>query len=112
MIDIYYTDIIDIESITTDDWGVKTDTTFSDIPCRIEDLNRLIVNDMGQEVMADILIMLDPAQTLNYGDKIIIKKKNGVAYKQPDKKFIVHKQGIMSNLMQQYNEVYCGTGNR
>lgn len=107
MIDIYFTDIINIVSITTNEWGVKTETPSSDIECRIEDLNRLIVNEQGQEVMADILIMMLPQENLKFGDKIIIKKKNGVAYEQPDKKFIVKRKGIMSNFMQQYDEVYC-----
>lgn len=106
MIDIYFTDRCKIVSISTDIDGVKTKSIGSEIPCRIEDMNQSVMNDKGQEVVANSLILIGKDENVKYGDKIIITKKNNIAFEQDTKEFIIKKKGKQGMFDMQYNEVY------
>ena len=91
MISNYLTDRLVIVDIKVDDWGVVTETEGDEIIARIEDENILVLNQFGKEVAGNMRIFLDKGQTIKYNDKIKIKKKNEIAYDQPDKKFVLHR---------------------
>jgi hypothetical protein len=105
MISSYFTDVIRTITVSTDINGVKTQTESADLNCRVEDINELIKDDKGQEVMGDMCIFLKDTITLNFGDKIIIKKKSGTTYNQPNKKFVVKKRSIRAMFNSKYLEV-------
>jgi hypothetical protein len=89
MISNYLTDEIVIVDIKIDQWETATETDGDPIPARVEDINKLMLNNEGKEVLGNMLIFIDKDNTISYGDKIKIKKKNSIAYEQPDKKFQV-----------------------
>lgn len=105
MVNNYFIDKIVIVSITEDKWSVKTESLSSELDSRVEDSNRLLLNKDGQEVMGDMLVFLDKDTTLKYDDKIIIKTKGGVAYEQPDKRFIIKKIALMQGFTGSHLEV-------
>jgi hypothetical protein len=105
MISSYFTDVIRIVTVSTDEWGVKTQTESADIKCRVEDLNELIKDDMGQEVIGEMCIFLRYTETLNFGDKVMIKTKSGMTYNQPDKMFIVKKRSQRAMFSSKYLEI-------
>lgn len=91
MIEIYMTDIIKIIEVTHDKFGVVTEQESENVPARIEDTNSLIRNIQGQEVMPNMLIMFEYENEIKPTYKVKIKKKNGIEYDQPDKKWQIMK---------------------
>lgn len=88
---VYGTDKIKIVTNTRDKNGVKTRTVGNEIDARIKDSNKIVVNDRGEEVTGNMIIMVEVEKTVNYGDEIIITKRFGSEYKLKDKYFKIHK---------------------
>jgi hypothetical protein len=85
------TDKIKIVSISTDKNGVVTKVIGSEIPARIKDNGRLVINNQGQEKIGFATVMIDRQNnTIKYGDKIIITYWRNEAYTST-KEFIIHK---------------------
>ena len=91
IVDIYLRDRINIITVSKDINGVETESTESDIKCRIEDTNKLIKNQAGQEVVGVMKIFVTPTASIVYTNKIQITKKAGVATSTPDKKYAIEK---------------------
>ena len=70
MIEFYFNSTIQIVSILIDGNGKKNETISLNIPCRIENYNRLVVNSKGEEVMGDMKIRFSPTHDIKYGDYI------------------------------------------
>ena len=90
MISNYLTDLCDIYDYSIDEWGVKTEAVQENVKCRVEDFNRLVKNDQGQEVIREMEIIFDLNVSINRNSKIVIKTKSGIVYDY-DKKFIIQK---------------------
>jgi len=90
MISNYLTDLCDIYDYSLDEWGVKTETIQENVKCRVEDFNKLIKNDQGQEVVGEMEIIFDSDISINRNSKIVIKTKSGITYDY-DKKFVIQK---------------------
>ena len=104
MISSYLTDLCDIYSYSTDEWGVKTETIQEDVKCRVEDFNRLVKNDQGQEVVGEMEIIFDSGVSINRNSKIVIKTKSGIA-DDYDKKFIIQKLSSAAMFAKTHTEV-------
>lgn len=104
MISNYLTDICDIYSYSIDEWGVKTETIDTDVKCRVEDFNRLIKNDKGQEVLGSMEIIFDSETSIDRNSKIVIKTKSGVNY-DLSKKFEIQKLSSAAMFVKTHIEV-------
>lgn len=91
MIKSYLTDRIVLVAVTHNEWGVITETELPEERARVEDINKLILDGDGKEVVGDMRIFLKDDSSIDYGYKIKIKKKNGIAFDQPDKQFQIKK---------------------
>ena len=91
MISNYLTDEITIVDVKVDEWGSVTETPTTGVKARVEDTNKLLLNKEGKEVMGSMTVFLKDTETIKYGDKIIITKKHGNDYEQPEKKFQIIK---------------------
>jgi hypothetical protein len=78
MIDFYYNSIIQIVSIKFDENGKKNETVSSNIDCIVKSYNRIIVNNKGEEVTAEMKIRFDNSVNIEYGDYIRIINLYGV----------------------------------
>lgn len=109
LIDMYFTDIIQVVTITVDKWGVETaviEPSPDEPNSRVEDLNRLILDQFGQEVFGEMLIILNTQKAIKYGDRIIILAKAGVLYPQPTKQFEIKKLTTTVGFTGSHKEVY------
>jgi hypothetical protein len=104
MITSYLTDEITIVTVTVDTKGVVTESESSTIKARVEDTNELIRDSKGKEVKANMNIFLSQ-RTLNYQDKVKIKKKNGRNFIQPDKKWEIKKINYQNMFKNRYLEL-------
>ena len=86
---IYLTDEVVLVAVIKNEWGVETDTDLAPEPARVEDKNQIVLNSKGEEVTSNMTVFLNKNSTADYGYKIKIKKKNGIAFDQPDKKFMI-----------------------
>lgn len=106
MIDLYCDSVIRIVSIRTDKYGAKTQTESADIPARITEYNKIVVNNKGEEVYGEMVIKFSDVYVVNYGDYIKIKKFKDQAYEMPDKLFIVKKIGKPNAFSEWWHKVY------
>jgi hypothetical protein len=88
---IYMTDAIKIITCTRDKNGVITETPSTEIPARIKNSNRLVMNSKGQEVVGYATIMIEKDNAVKYDDKIQIIKRWGTDIDTKDKKYIINK---------------------
>jgi hypothetical protein len=86
--------------------GASTDSTKTGIKARVEDYNGMVRNNEGQEVICDMLIMTKPDEDIIEGDLLMVKKKNGVAYHLPNKKFTIKKIENAAGFMASHREIY------
>jgi hypothetical protein len=87
----YMTDKIKIVTFTKDKNGVSTRVVGNEIPARIKDNCRLVINNQGQEKIGFATIMIDRlGNAVSYGDKVIITYWKDEAYTS-DKEFIILK---------------------
>lgn len=108
MINSYFTDIINIVTVKVDEWNVVSETTGTDINCRIEDTNKLVTTVNGKEIRGNMLIFIGTDTTIDHQDKIIIKKKHGIVYPYNDKKFQVHEINGYGMRKRKMTEVLIG----
>ncbi len=106
MIDIYLIDVIRKVSVTTNENGLKSEVESSNINARVEDYNRYILGQNGEEVFASSYITIGGGVTFSYGDKLKIVSKNGNAYIDADKKFVVKKISTQETFDDVYTELY------
>lgn len=104
MMKLYLTDNVIIIRTENDEWGVITEVSSPNTPARVEDTNTLILDANGKEVVGNMLVILDSNIKITYGDKIMIKNKNGEVFDQPDKKFQIKK--IEKAGMRKRNMIY------
>lgn len=102
---IFYTDLIDIINITYDGNGVSTKNIITDVPARVEDFNKLIINDKGQEVFAEMIVFLKASYNITEESKIIIKKKAKNNYSNT-KEWKVKKTPVVHAFSYHHREVY------
>lgn len=86
--------------------GVPTSSTQTGIKARVEDYNKMIRDEDGQEVMGDMLIMTQSNEDILNGDYIMIKKKYGNAYHLPNKEFSIKKIENAGGFFASHKEIY------
>jgi hypothetical protein len=87
MINSYLTDKIRIVTTTYTQNGAESSTDSSDIKARVEDINDLVLDSDGKEVLGNMLIICNKDITVASTNKVKIRKKHGLDYEMPDKKF-------------------------
>lgn len=102
----YLTDRIKIVTVSTDEYGKKTESTSEEIRARFEDVNKIIRNSEGQEVMAYVFVAVKTRNALKQQDKIMLVKKNGETYYLASKKWPIKSISEISGTKKQYVEVY------
>jgi hypothetical protein len=106
MIGAYLTDSIKIVDTKTDKYGSITTTESAEIPARIEDDNKLLLDSNGKEVVSSAMIIIQSDQIIKYDDKIKIVKKMGESYNLSSKLFQIKKLSKFGNFTGQFYEVY------
>ena len=86
LIDQYFTDEIDIVSISQDKYGVITESVTSGVSARIEYKNQLIKDINGKEIASSAVVLCKSDVSIKYADLIKLKKVNGSAIQESDKK--------------------------
>lgn len=105
MIDIYFTDEIKIRKLNVDINGATTPTTSDAIKARVEDYNKMIRNNKGQEVMGSMVIITNYSEPVDFDDIIIVTKKGGVAYDKPEKEFPIKNLSKQATFMNSHLEI-------
>lgn len=77
MIDFYFDSTIKIISIHIDENGKKTETMSSEISCKINAYNKIVVNQKGEEVVGEMKIRFSSDNVIHYGDYIRIISHQG-----------------------------------
>lgn len=106
MIEAYLTDLIDIISVAVDEWGASVESTQSNIPARIEDVNKILFDQDGQEIVGNCLIIVNENVVIRNTDMIKIRKKCGQDFDPKDKKFAVKSLGKEHGFVSSHWEVY------
>ena len=91
LISNYYTDLIDIISISKDEWGVITRTTQSNVNCRFEQKNELVKNANGEEVYSNGFLLIDRTATIDNTSKIKLISINDVDLVRKNKEYAILK---------------------
>lgn len=86
LIDTYFTDEIDIVSVSQDGYGALTETVTEGVMARIEYKNQLIKDINGREVNSQANVLVGGTATIQYQDFIKLKKVSGSAIQEADKK--------------------------
>lgn len=75
----YFTDTVDFTSVTIDaNHGTKSGTAVS-VKCRIENTNKILKSDTGENIAANSLIMWPSNVNIKKGDQIQITSIMGIA---------------------------------
>ena len=106
MVEIFLIDEVVRKRRIFDENGVPEDITSPKIKARVEDYNKMIRDYKGQEMMGQMLIIVKPGEDFTYEDLILIKKKNGVAYPQPNKEFAIKKIENAAGFFASQKEIY------
>jgi hypothetical protein len=106
MIKSYFKDTIRIVSNAVNDWGVSVQNESIDIPARVEDSNKLVIDKNGKEVQANILIMIAESNAPKYEDMIKIRKIKGDDCPLKDKKFIIKSMSKEGGFKSSHWEIY------
>lgn len=106
MISSYLVDSITIVHRTYDINGVPNNSETNNISARVEDYNKMIRDQNGQEVMGSMLVIIESDITISYNDFIKIEKKNGIAYELDDKEFAIKKIENAAGFSASHKEVY------
>jgi len=91
LIDIYLTDTVIIVTTAADLNGAITKSDSPEIPARIEDVNILVKNRNGKEVMSNTFLILNTDAVITYESKIKLITKNGSAYPLAAKEMAIMK---------------------
>lgn len=83
---IYYTDKIELKTVSYDGNGVETGSTV-ELPCRIEDTNRTMQGPDGSNITAKSLVFFSIDQEVKQGDQIRILEIRGTTYRDTARKF-------------------------
>ena len=102
----YLIDTITIIHRSYDINGVPTSSETNNVSARVEDYNRMLRNQEGNEVMGDMLIFLESNVSILYTDFIKIEKKNGVAFELDDKEFAIKRIDNTAGFSASHKEVY------
>lgn len=103
---LFFTGSIKIISVSKDVNGVITETVGSEINARVEDFNRLIINQRGQENLAEMIIYIDKKYSIKIDDKIMVITKEGNAYFNPLKKWKIIKLANIGGFKLHHIEAY------
>lgn len=108
MISIYDNATIDIISTSYDTYGKETETiAYEDLSCRVEPVNKMVINKSGGEVRADTLIMISlPGESITWSDKIKIKTIDGDPVDTADKKYVIKSKFQASGFVSSHWEIY------
>lgn len=107
MSDIYFCDLIDIIDYPINAHGIPgTPLKQENIKARIEDTNKIVKNQNGEEMTANTFLMVDQEANINYESKIKLKKKNNNELEIKDKEFAILKVGKETGFIDSHWEVY------
>lgn len=105
MINSYLVDRINIINTTYDEWGTKTESTQTNVKCKIEEQNKVVRNGNGQEQTSDTLIMLPKTANIDYQSRIKIVSRGGIAQTN-DRKYSIIKIGLQGGFVASHYEVF------
>lgn len=88
MSSFYFTDTIELISVTEDEYGARLETPQT-VKCRHEAKNKLITNSEGDDIRTHTDIFIDGTVDVKVGDQFKILTKNGRPYRNPDKAYQV-----------------------
>jgi len=99
LIDIYLTDEIVLVTYTKDINGRAVRSVSDTISCRIEDKNKIVTNQNGQDVIgnSNIAMSQDYNSIVTYNQKIQIKKKHNYDFPNGEKEFLIKNIGRPSS---------------
>ena len=99
LIDSYLTDEIILVTYTKDINGKSTRTVSATIPCRIEDKNKIVTNQQGQDVTGNSYIAISQANntSVDYNQKIQIIKRNTFTFPTSSKEYLIKNIGRPSS---------------
>ena len=106
MITPFLIDEISRKRRSFDSNGIPTDSIENGINARVEDYNKMVRDENGQEVMGSMLILTSPDEDILNEDFILIKKKNGIAYHLPNKEFAIKKIENAAGFFATQKEIY------
>jgi hypothetical protein len=86
LISQYFTDRIDIITISQDKYGAKTETAVLNILARVEYKNQTVKDSNGKETFSNGLILIGSENIVRYDSLIRIVSINGVASQDATKK--------------------------
>ena len=98
----YLVDLVDLIDIAYDVNQVQTETVRANLPARVSERHRLVVDREGKEVFGQMQILLEAGTVLGYDTKVRVKTVSGVAYALPAKKWQV-KQLSRAHLMKDHH---------
>jgi len=105
MIGNYLCDEIDIVTSTYDDDGVLTETTQTNVPCKIEEQNKVVRNENGEEQTSGTLVILPTSSSLDYQSRIRIRSRGGITQSN-NRPYSIMKLGLQGGFTASHWEVY------
>lgn len=106
IIETYLTDRVDLVTVSVDEWGSSTKTIEANVKARIENENRLVLDQNGQEVMGHGPIFIHPDYDIKYETRIRIKKRNGVSIDTPDKEYAIKRLDLAHGFQKSHWEAW------
>jgi hypothetical protein len=83
----YFTDLVDIVSVSHDENGALTEVVTSSVPARVSERNKLVIDKDGKEVKGSLQVMLASTASVTYDSKVVIRRIGGATYAMPTKQW-------------------------
>ena len=83
----YFTDLVDVVTVTHDDNGVESTSIRALVPARVSEKHKIVVNQKGEEVFSSMRVWLEAGFSVDYTSRIRVKTICGVAYGMPMKEW-------------------------
>lgn len=106
MISIYLTDKINIVSYAHDTWGKNTRSAQEDISARVEDVQKYVKNQNGEQVKADTLVTISGSYTVSWNDKIQVTERFGTELVTKEKEFAIKSKFKTGGFDESHWEIY------
>ncbi len=83
----YFTDLVDIVTVTHDANGAESVTVRASVSSRVSEKHKLVVNQKGEEVYSSMEIWLEAGFDVDYTSRVRVRSICGVAYSTPLKEW-------------------------
>jgi hypothetical protein len=105
MLSFYAIDTLSIQQIKTDKYGNRVQTE-TEVKGKVDNKARQITSQDGRQIVANMTVFLDNSIQVVPGDKIAIKKRNGIDYKET-KYYNVSSVNSFYGMSGTYKEAIC-----